>query len=636
MTEVPPKLVAHLLQEIDEVCEPPSSKKDVCISRGPFDVFTATPSYRKCIDPEFETEVAGQSTSDSVLRFNCESNLMSESCEFSPATQALFSSIFKDSGRSPSPVSPQLWNLDLDVPRMQEIFDDQDLRGLPNLTSSTASLESHFHYPYPTPAFLSDPQIVPPILPDPQNPLISANNAIPANAVFLLSHYSRTVMNFLTPFRHTKTPWHILFIPHVKSCLAAMAMGEQIDHASLCTFYGTLALSALSMSGITKSQMWLEEGKMYKDRARHHVRIMLQTAYNVPKTAKYKCILMALHTMVQVSLFNANPDQTECYFLEAEKFIRLRGLMRRKSRKVRLLHHCYVFERLLYESISISRTSSHQRVHVVEVTETSGVNAYGQDSPSFRLPKFQNLDTEMQRAKSQEEGENDLFLERIGDFPATLYPEVFGVPESCMLMLSLVIRLGKVKDAAQDPDHTGPSSPKDYLAQAKAIERSILRMRDNHHARTALAHSNYDNNKAVMDNMLAAFHEALAIYFYRRIYDLDPALLQGKVVAVRDSLLCCVAAAKDAVCGSAGFIWPAFIAACEAQDVAVQVSFTKLFNTVAQCSGLSKFGDTLQDIRQIWQEKSANCDAPVTWLDIMKRKTSSTTSTRCFDQSRAR
>jgi len=331
---------------------------------------------------------------------------------------------------------------------------------------------------------------------------------------------------------------------------------------------------------------------------------MLSTAYDIPKTAKYKSILMALITMIQLSFFSRNRDQTECYFLEAEKFIRLRGLHRRKSRKVRLLHHCCVFERLFYESTSIAKSNSDQRAHLLKAVESSGIVAHGQDSASFRLPSFHNLNKEMRRIKEQEEGENDLHLERIGDFPKTLYPEVFGVPEFYMLLLSLVIRLAKERHGAEEFTASSASSIKDFMRQAKAVERSILQMNPEQHAATMAHNLKGSGNQEVIVNMLTAIHHALAIYFYRKVYDLDPALLQQRVVAVRDCLFRCENAVPCAVYGSAGFVWPAFIAACEATDEAVQASFADMFTKISERSGFSVFTDTLADIRQTWLDKA--------------------------------
>ncbi|KAJ9655260.1 hypothetical protein H2201_008845 [Coniosporium apollinis] len=222
--------------------------------------------------------------------------------------------------------------------------------------------------------------------------------------------------------------------------------------------------------------MWLEQGKAYKQQAREHVRLMLKTAYDVPKTAKYKSILMALLTMVQISMVSGNRDQTECYFLEAEKFIRLKGLNRKKSRKVRLLHHCYAFERIFHESTFICGTNSSHRHNVRKAIVSSGLVVYSQDSLSFRLGDCSNLEQEMLKVKGQEEGENDLHLQLPGIWSATLYPEIFGVPEPWILLVSLVIRLGREKDAAEQQDVTDALSLKDFVSRAKAVERCINRL----------------------------------------------------------------------------------------------------------------------------------------------------------------
>ncbi|RMZ91378.1 hypothetical protein DV736_g1390, partial [Chaetothyriales sp. CBS 134916] len=600
-SSVPPKLAYHYLDEIDEQCENLRGFHDVRIDRGPFGVFRLIQhSPQHFIDPVSEFGAQQNPAPDLGLLLYDDTFAVESDGRLSPTTQALTNAAFDQSDLAPS---AGYCSLPPDSSRITEIFDSESMDGPPGFSVPLKAPDTYLF------RFVS---------PNPHASVIAASSNIPANAVFLLSHYSTTVINLFTPFRHTKTPWHILFIPHVKSCLAAIAMREELDHASLCTFYGTLALSAFSMHGISQSGSWLEEGKAYKDQARQHVRIMLSTAYNIPKVSKYKCILMALITMVQVSLFSGNRDQTECYFLEAEKFIRLRGLHRRKSRKVRLLHHCYVFERLFYESTSVAKTNSDQRTHVIKAVESSRILVYGQDSPSFRLPCFHDLDKEMERPKGQEEGENDLHLEQIGDFPGTLYPEVFGVPELYMLLLSLVIRLGKEKDGVEEFGMRTTSSLKDFMAQAKAVERSILRMHPARYTAIIQRSLRHHDNQEVMDNMLTALHNALAIYFYRRVYDLDSTLLQQRVVAVRDCLLRCEKADPDAVCGSAGFIWPAFIAACEAEDAEVQASFSDMFIKVAQKSGLSTFADTLTDIHQVWSDKS---NANVTWLDVMRKKT---------------
>jgi hypothetical protein len=238
---------------------------------------------------------------------------------------------------------------------------------------------------------------------------------------------------------------------------------------------------------------------------------------------------------------------------------------------------------------------------------------YSLDSLSFRLSGWENLDQEMMRVRGQEEGENDLHLERPGFWSNSLYPEIFGIPEPWIILLSQVIRLGKEKDTAEGNDASNCLSLKEFIRRAKTLEDYV-----NNLTRPSLenAHSHLDHD--IIENMLNAMQNALTIYFYRRIRDVNASLLQQKVVGVLDNLLRCEDTDSTVVHGSAGFIWPAFIAACEAEDPLVQLSFSDWFVSSARRSGLSCFTETLANVQRIWQEKSCANGRSVTWLDLMK------------------
>jgi hypothetical protein len=91
----------------------------------------------------------------------------------------------------------------------------------------------------------------------PRPALARSVSAIPPNITVLLQHYSTRLLDLLTSFRHTKTPWHVMFVPQAKRCVAALALGETVDHASLCTFYAILAVSTFSLGGISKAPIWV-------------------------------------------------------------------------------------------------------------------------------------------------------------------------------------------------------------------------------------------------------------------------------------------------------------------------------------------------------------------------------------------
>ncbi|KAJ3957382.1 hypothetical protein N0V92_006036 [Colletotrichum tropicale] len=386
---------------------------------------------------------------------------------------------------------------------------------------------------------------------------------------------------------------------------------SDMDHASLTAFYGTLAISASSLGGISNSRKWCEQAKSYKQRARQHVRLMLQTAYDVPKTAKYKSILIAILTMVQISSVSGNRDQAECYLLEAEKFIRVKGLNRKKSRKVRLLHHCYAFERLLHESTFPGSIQSEHRKHVRKAIEASNASSYSLDSLSFRLTEWVNLDQEMQRIKDQDVGENDLHLQIPGIWTATLYPEIFGIPEIHVFLLSLVIRLGRAKDDEMFSDSAGL---KEFMSRAKSVEKCIhqLKRKPSHVVADGLiTDPELQHCQQLLDNLAQAMQLALAIYFYRKVYDVEADMLQDKVIGVRDCLLRFEATESEMGYGSARLVWPAFIAASEAEDPGVRMSFSQWFKDWARRSGLRIFSDSLADIERRWEGKRGSEAAKV-------------------------
>lgn len=614
VSSVSPQSTHQLLSQIDDEGEKASASSSSSSSssghlqftRGPFGVFRfgqdQTPSppseeAREAREEEPEDTSPGSSTSVQDLARNSGVYSVPSEAPVSPWPPGLLESSFDQPEHDPSPAD--FFSMIISSGGIEDAALALQECQFPELISN---------------AYFNDP-ISPGILP----PLPSASaSSVSRDAVFLLKHYGSTVINLMTPFRHSKTPWHVLFLPQVKDSLAALTLGEDLSHASLCAFYGTLAISAFSLGGVSQSRKWLEQGSSYKQQAREEARLMLETAYNSPKVAKYKTTLIALLTMAQVSMFSGSRGDVEDYLLEAEQLIRLRGLNRRKSRKVRLLHHCYAFQRFFHESTFLCSADSSRRRRIRRAIETSGLARYSQDSLTFGLPSWGNLDQEMAKVKEREEAENDLHLERPGIWYATLYPEIFGIPETWVFLLSQVIRLGNEKETAEQHVTPNPLGLSEFVSRAKAVERCINHLQLPSHSSHTLPGHQSDMDQAILNNMLEALQHALSIYFYRRIYDVDSSILQQKVLAVRDCLLRCDCADASVVHGLAGLIWPAFIAACEAEDPKVQALFSSWFRGAAQRSGLSCFTDTLENIEKVWQEKRCANGRSVTWLDIMK------------------
>jgi arginine metabolism regulation protein II len=594
VSKVPSRSALKVLSEIDEESEGATANGNFHVQRGPFGAFRLGQCQSSISDQGMSSQPRDPISSNDHCLAEIDANLDLWAQELGAGTI--------EPEDTSIALAPEFWDMQIDS-SIQELFQDiiiPESQLLPDLSGSpSGQLDST----WTTSTF--------PVT-------MSSNSHVPPDTILLLKHYTTDVITLLTPFRHSKTPWHILFIPHMKNCLAALTLGEHLDYASLAAFHGALAISAISLGGIFQSQRWVLRGKEHKQRAEGYAALTLNHAYESPKAAKYKSTIMALLTMMQLALFAADRENTDRYLLEVEKFIRLKGLNRRKSRKVRLLHHCYVFERLFHESTYMRGQKLRHRLQIQKAIESSGLAVHSHDSLTFRLPSWNDFDQEMLQVKNQVEGENDLHLEKLGDFPHTLYPEVFGIPESWVLLLSLTIRLGNEKDAAGQNDRYWGPSLKEFMTRAKAIESRITQLqRPSDLASSIIGHLSLADQE-VMENMLEAMQEALKIYFYRRIYDVDASILQQQVMRVRDCLLRCDEVDSTIVHGSAGFIWPAFIAACEAETPDVQASFSSLFKSSAQRSGLSSFTDTLSIVERVWQERRRCGGMSVSWLDLVK------------------
>ncbi|KAL2829360.1 fungal-specific transcription factor domain-containing protein [Aspergillus pseudoustus] len=637
---VPPSLAHRQLVELDDECEQVPVTQDLQISRGPFGAFRLIrflPSSPRPFDHYIAVPTIPHPTrsDDSSTCDPSSAGLFSD--EIDPIDALLSESVMVVSDCFPPNTLPQL----MDLPFLEEsqtaypldINSNLAQKNWPFRNASSPQLQAQWATLDIAPRQDS--------FPSPRSALASPHPAVPPNISDLLQHYSTHILRFLTPFRHTKTPWHIMFIPLAKQCVAALTLGERPDHADLCAFYSILALSAFSLAGISQSPILIQEGQTYDQRARQHCRLMLDTAYDIPKTAKYKSTLIALLSIIQVSLCLTGYEAADYYFLETEKFIRFRGLNRTKSRKVRLLHHCYAYSRIFHESIYIGGQPSGHRRQILRAIESSELVAYSSDRPSFRLSKWTDLSKEMAKVKSKEVGENDLHIELPGTWPPTLYPEIFGLSEPWLFLLSLIVRLGKEKDAATArPDQAQTPIPlSEFLARAKTIETFIQylhRQREAEHRSAAHGHEHRHADICTLHCIRDAAAYAVEILFYRRIYDLDASLLQGKVKFVHDCLVRCSPGEQEEDeegghasspgirqgRGLAGLIWPAFIAACEAEDPAMQVTFAAWFRSFARQSGLYAFHHVLRIVEEIWYGKKAQLDgasARASWTETMKR-----------------
>lgn len=260
--------------------------------------------------------------------------------------------------------------------------------------------------------------------------------------------------------------------------------------------------------------------------------------------------------------------------------------------------------RIFHESLLRSLLPPGRHSKIQGLVEDNIDTVPGQDISSFRLTAWDNLAEKLRETKTREQGENDLHLSIPGLWRSTLYPEIWGVPESWMILLSQTIRLENEKEFANSCDSGAAVSLREFSKRAKALEQCILHWED-----TTRGHGHdrqspgAEIDHVLLDSALSALHHGLIIYFYRRVYDLDASMLQVQVTQVRDSLLACRGYLRSGSKYLAGLVWPTFVAACEAVAVDLQNSFLDWFALCARHNAQLSLTRMHEIVKTVWFQR---------------------------------
>lgn len=92
---------------------------------------------------------------------------------------------------------------------------------------------------------------------------------------------------------------------HAKQTLATLMIADFPDHASLSVFFGALSISAFSLEA-SSSHQWYQQGTQYMSKAQENLKLALADTFSHTKKTKYKSLLMALLTGLQVSVSHPN------------------------------------------------------------------------------------------------------------------------------------------------------------------------------------------------------------------------------------------------------------------------------------------------------------------------------------------
>lgn len=245
-----------------------------------------------------------------------------------------------------------------------------------------------------------------------------------------------------------------------------------------------------------------------------------------------------------------------------------------------------------------------------------------QDPQYARLDDFLRLqphasdsDLEIEELKEHETGRRDIHLEDSRESMDTLYPQVYGIPETWLSLVSQVTRLANLLDVVKSrPSSSSFELSNSLQKRAKLLEEMIcsfasrpITCSDEDTTQRQAAHADGPN-----PHMLRALNTALEIFFYRRIRDLHPRILQGYVSDVIDSLRSFEEALASHNLEGPCPVWPLFMAGCEAVRPKDREFFAELTQRGVEQFGISSFKTAGDIMSSVWKRRDRPLEGSTT------------------------
>lgn len=322
--------------------------------------------------------------------------------------------------------------------------------------------------------------------------------------------------------------------------------------------------------------------------------------------------------------------------MDAERLLRLRGLAKRWiSRRARLLHHVYTWIRIVgestyvlhdYDSHAFKLAGSHRDQNQTTPVAPQGQAYQRSTTPQgmeherlddfLRLrPQASDSDLEIEEPKELEAGRRDIHLEDSRQFGDTLMPMIYGIPETWLSLVSQITRLANLMEmlkSSSSPDRHEMSASlqrrasllEDMVCSFSAFPERNSEEDDGDSEVAGDGHGNTSNADADPKvHLLRALNSALEIFFYRRIRNVHPRILQGFVGEVVKSLRRFDELSTDCHILGAGSFWVVFIAGCEAMNSSNRRFFEQWTDRGYALSGIHGFQLAKDVMNQVWQKR---------------------------------
>jgi arginine metabolism regulation protein II len=298
-------------------------------------------------------------------------------------------------------------------------------------------------------------------------------------------------------------------------------------------------------------------------------------------------------------------------------FICLRGIPKiYKSRKVRLLHHIYLFLRVIEESTYIYQQ------------ETRPPLGFSLPDKKMMFPSLRTHSLHVGRDLDAYCG-GDFEIGLLGETEdvgsqqvPSLFEQIYGIPEMLLSFISRTSSLANQIDGLRNHSH-GPTLTDQQEVQCQTLENEICHWNSNIDGLVDNADGSIlSANRAILPHLVIAIHSAVIIFFYRRIRRLNPLLLQPHARKVILNLEQAEQKKLGLSVANTGIVWPGFIAAAETTEPDLQERAYKLLRNCARTSGLRNFDVASDFLHDLWTIRRHNGDSNISWVNLVRDRKS--------------
>lgn len=186
-----------------------------------------------------------------------------------------------------------------------------------------------------------------------------------------------------------------------------------------------------------------------------------------------------------------------------------------------------------------------------------------------------------------------------------------------MTLLSQVIRLANEQELL----HRGPTVDmrvaEELKRRASTLEQYILSWEPppSSSPPSLTDHSAIEDTQAPPPNfMMRAMHQALILFYYRRVPNISALILQDTVRKCLGFLV------RSDASHDTTILWPGFVAACEALDPGLQRGLLDWLVATGHRTSLGSFSAAAGTAQCVWKGRERTKDYTLSWFDVMRHE----------------